>query len=347
MSSELRSFVPKLKKLRRKRRQQWRLRQLFELFVVPEVLQPSDVGHDTYEFCTAAIDRWERFTDDPAVEAISSADCARFLRQLAASKWRGRPISRNTVRRHAVYVQRILDCAGPDRLFGRRRVAGAKALKRGKIPYLVPALIEQPPKQAYTLDELSRWIDLIRTEGPGSTRMTRPIDPGRWFASLLLLLYNTGARPGMMLRVEWGMISGQWLRVPAELMKGRRRGLEIYLNTFSREALGAMAGIHKPATTARLFPWRNYPASKSRFNALARRQLAAAGLPPLAYYGIRRLFSNQVARRSELVAAWMLGHDPPGRLKMIGRHYADPKELIPEVIERLPQPGPARQKRLF
>lgn len=339
----------------RKRRRRWTLRELFENHFRFHVLSRGKRSADDIGFYFSAVSRWEEAWESPgpALEDVEAelanelddgdSPTNAFVARLAKLTWRGRPISEATIRRHCRYVQMILDSAGPDRRHGRRLKRGAYALRRTEIPYLTPAGdSEEEAKPSYTLDELWRWIRLVQRE-PGEAPWTAPIPASEWYAALLAFLHNTGARPELALGATWPMLHGDWLHAPKDILKGKRRGLKLYLNRFAREAIDRIRVYGQE----RIFPWRGWPGTAPRFYEVCRDQLARANLPQYGYRGIRRLFSTSVSRRNPLVAAWMLGHRQPPGLQILARHYAGRETLIREEMDRYSQPGPGRQLELF
>jgi integrase len=279
---------------------------------------------------------------------IDDLTCAHFLAELAQRPGlRGAPrLSPNTVIKHAAHLQFCLDKAGPRSRLNR---LGQNLL--AEPPFLArPPRRRKPPRDRFTLDELTAWLDCLPATAQLPRRM-RGAEPARWWRALILFAYNTALRINAVCEARrgWletrhpkrGALTEWWLLLPADVMKGRREGQEVYLNTAARLALQ----MAPPSEDGRLFAWPGWPESQGWLQELRRRQLAEA-LPPgrrFGFHGLRKAALHWLASKNPLVARKVAGHVDGS--DVLSDHYTG-ADVVMELLERLPQPGPAHQKRL-
>lgn len=196
----------------------------------------------------------------------------------------------------------------------------------------VPA-IKVPQKQpvAYT-PEQSQQIFTAATLLEGKLP-TLKIKRSDWWLSLLLTLYDTGSRPGAVLRLTPKHIDLDRLtvRMPCETAK---TGLEqiVRISEQTAEALGR----HYQPGRKLLFPW---PFSYRHFHTEYKRLLDFAAVPTDRYhmaYAWRRTTATQTARVLGVsVAARQLGHASEAMTK----RYIDPTLLGEScAVDVLPRP---------
>jgi hypothetical protein len=232
-----------------------RLSEFFAAHAMPSYLVAGDAAPRNVDQYAESVRLWARATGDPPLAAIDGQTCDRFLAWLRARPGRrGGTLSPNTVLKHRVAVQKILDLAGPRSRSNPRAAArhGLFGDDDDGLPREAP-LIMRPKKQSHapsggwTLREIGQWMD-------AAAAWTKPalvgIEPGVFWVETTRFLFNTALRRETAVTVRRDMIHRGWLTVPAALMKGGRRDHEIWLNRHAREAVERL-------TTAdgRIVPW--------------------------------------------------------------------------------------------
>jgi len=278
---------------------------------------------------------WGEATGDPQLQWIRRGTIVEFRNYLAGRPGRASArVSQNTVRKHLIAIKAVLRWAGP-----RGSATPEAYSKRGLFgvdedgdPRLPPP-IKLPPAQSKTPDPLSleniaRWMracDVARV--PKLTGVT----PGDWWRGLIAFSYNVGTRINTTLAIEWSMVRGNWLVIPADDVKGRRGELRIWFNAAARQAAEAVRTDHR-----RLFPWPHTPQHVINVQA---RIIAASEIPEEEAYGgthrLRKALATWLTARNPAVARMQLGHSLAGDVLLA--HYADPA-IIGRLMERVPQP---------
>lgn len=290
---------------------------------------------------------WVALTGDPQLRVITNATCAAFVASLVSRvdgrytryPERGGRLSPNTVRKHCAVIGRCLSLAGEP---SRSNRLGAGLLE--VVPWLeAPPMVLDDP-DGFTVAEVERVLEATRfakrpEKIPG-------VSAPAWWAGLILFDHNTGLRLGELLALRWSWIredeaGSSWLHVPAEFMKGRRRGRRVYLNRFALAALASIRGEREL-----IFPWPHCP---SWLHECRLRILEAAGLPPerrFGFHGLRKRHITEVAMQNAMAAQLTAGHTSA---RTTIDHYTMREVLVP-ALDALPQPkyspGP-EQLRLF
>jgi integrase len=111
----------------------------------------------------------------------------------------------------------------------------------------VPAEIE--PKrtpQAWLPEELASIDRAIKTE----EGLIGQIPAKIFWAALFLTILDTAERIGAVMQIEWSQIQLDWLTIPAEHRKGKRRDRQYKLSPETMEAIQKLPRINK-----KVFPW--------------------------------------------------------------------------------------------
>lgn len=111
----------------------------------------------------------------------------------------------------------------------------------------VPAEIE--PKrtpQAWLPEELESIERAIRTE----EGLIGQIPAKIFWSALFLTILDTAERIGAVMQIEWSQIQLNWLTIPAEHRKGKRRDRQYKLSPETIEAINKLPRINK-----KVFPW--------------------------------------------------------------------------------------------
>lgn len=310
--------------------------EFFHAYAWPDCLATKGDCEKTRRDYLRSLDYWARLTGNPPIGDITKRTCSQFLRQLRAVEFRGRPIADNTVYKHWVVIERLLEWTGPESRSVRH---GADLVDR---PPRIdgPRRVHEQPKPCYSLEDLWHWLQVLPQEARGFRKLERT-DPADWWRALILTFYNTGMRPGTLFSIRWEMLRDHSLRVPREMVKGRRRGLLLYLN---RAALDALQPIRRPAGL--VFRWEGWPEAESTLRNHRDRLQDAAGIPRLDFTAFRRTFTTEAGKIGPIAMQLMTGHVGLG-LRMAAEHYIDAGQVLADAMEKMPQPGPMRQKRLF
>jgi len=299
---------------------------------VPEGAEAGTTGWDR-----SAVSRWCELTGDPPVAAID-ADCwARFVEQLRRYQGRSGRLSSSTVRTTCIHVAAVLRYG----LDGDRRRDG---LGLGQAFYLpIPAATTDSARTPYTAAEIDRLLEAADDDPPESKHQGG-LDPRVWWRSALLLAYNTGLRPISLFgaRREWiGRQHPNWLWLPPAVLKRKKQPEEFYLNPPARAAIEALGG------EGLLLRWPWTPSNRSLFfrqYAALERAAHVAGQVNHKLRRLRQYLATWLASRNVAAAKFQLGHTAGD---VVLEHYASRYELVPPILDRLPQPGTAKQRKLF
>jgi len=315
------------------------LSQFYFSFVRPVWAVERDCDPKTLVEYETSLAYWQRFTGDPALEALEQAPdqyTSQFLaglRRLPGRKGKA-AVSVNTVRKHVRQVQTLLHLAGPR---SSRQPKGQGLI--GEAPYIhKPRPWRKPAEDSFTLAEIGAILQacpqMKRPKLPG-----RLIAPGQWWANVITFAYNTGQRRQLIFGCRPEHVHGEWLDAPAEICKGHQPR-RIYLNEAARAAVAAM----KPGAYPFLFPWPGWPASARWLQENLRRLLAAAGLPPerhFGWHGFRKAAATELAQLNPVAAQMQLGHTS---LTTTREHYLAARVLC-QAVDALPQPPPPGDRR--
>jgi len=311
---------------------------------------PAPRNVEQYEESVAL---WALYTGDPPLTQVDDRVAEAFVDHLSRRTWRGQPIGCNTIRKHCVHLQAVLDFAGPEPpgskrksfeplgLFGFRSLAYPD--REHWLPRNAPVLPKPPadpgngdPRGVFTLAEVGQWLAACRFAWQPPLRDVRP---EIWWRSLIVWSYNVGTRIGTTLALRWEMLQDDWIDIPAEALKGRRRGQRLPLNRFAREAAEAM----RPAADPRIFPW---PYTHRWLQSCRRRLLARTPIPPerrFGFHGLRKCLATELWKVDPGAAQKALGHASPATTL---RHYVGVC-VLSDPVRRLDQPTVDPQQTLF
>lgn len=305
------------------------LPEFYDAYVYPICRIAKDVDPKTIALDRAALKHWLELTDNPPLKAIDEFITADFVNRVKDLPGRhGRPMSPNTVIKHCVHLQFVLDRAGP---WSRKLGNTAKLIKE-------PPAFQKPKARKVarpallSLEEIGAWM---RAAEDADTPTIKDVYPARWWRVLITFLYNTGLRIDCAMRLEWPMLDDDgWLTVPAEIYKGHERGGQFYVNTATRAALETV----RPWGHDRLFPWANWPVSSSWLQSQRRHLWRKAGInqPGNGFHGLRRTLLTWIAGQNDLVARVVAGHSAGS--DVLQGHYIDKFKVVPQMLEQVPQP---------
>lgn len=168
---------------------------------------------------------------------------------------------------------------------------------------------------AWTESELQQLLAACRLER-GSYY---GVPAGQWWASLHLVIWDTGERIGALQPARWEWLREDWLVIPAEARKGRRADAAYRLDP---ETVAALNEIRLPVRLL-IWPWPYAPSYLWHVYGLI---LSTAHLPndrKRKFHCVRKSVASHLKR---------LGHDPQ---LVLG--HADPRTtaayLDPRIVE--------------
>ena len=313
------------------------LSEFHAAYILPVCRTAAGRAEGTLRIDRTALGLWAAITGDPPLERIDQFTCSRFVAEL-----RKRPghsgaerISPNTVRKHCVHLQMMLDRAGPR---SRANRLGQSLLD--DVPYLErPKKRYKPAVDSLSLAEMARWLDVCSQAG--LPRKLRGFDAETYWRALILFTYNTGLRIDTVMCLTRPMLDRDWLTVPPEIYKGGSHGGQFFVNRF---ALAALATVRQ-TRYEQFFPWPRWPASASWLQAYRRRQWAAAGIdrPGVGFHGLRKALTSWIAPQNPMLAKMVCGHSSGDVTQDC---YVHPR-VVEQIMQRVPQPGCLEQRRLF
>ena len=167
---------------------------------------------------------WVEFTGDPPLSGIDDYTCALFLQELKKLPGRGKQLlADNTVRKHCVHVQYVLDRAGPRT---RHNPQGKRLID--EVPILQkPSLVIDEVTDNFSLGEIGLWLEAT---GHAIAPVLPGCSPAEFWQSLILFDYNIGFRLQTLLAVRWEWLKSEpvgktstWIHVPkGPWIKGKR-----------------------------------------------------------------------------------------------------------------------------
>jgi integrase len=308
-----------------------RLTEFDRAYYRPVVLVARGAAAGTLKQHDQSMRYWCQLTADPPIRSITQMTCAAFVAGLTEIRGpKGDLLSPNTIRKHCITVQPVLDCCGPR---GRGRAQRLAVGIVAEVPYLErPPAREKPPTDSYTLDEVAEILKVCHLarwpKGVG-------VPPAVWWDALVRFLLNVGLRIETTMAATWAMVQrrpdGFWIVIPPEIYKGRRHGLQLPLNC---EALAAIERVK--TADPHLFPW---PHGLWHLQSCRRKLLAESGLPPerrLGFHALRKTLATSLARIDAKLAQAAMGH---AAFDTTRQSYIHP-EVLRDVFQKLPQvPG--------
>lgn len=312
--------------------------QFYEVFFLPVCLIARQAARKNIKQYDETLDYWERFTCNPSLEATNDIHTADFLMELEKlpGRKKGTKISPNTIIKHCVHLQAVMDRAGPR----SREMRNGQGLL-DEVPYLArPKARKKDADDNFTLDEQTAIL-----RSCWAARAPREFLPQRevYWQSLYLATYNLGLRIGSMMSLEWSMQYGGYLFVPVKGGDTRK----IFINPWARVAIEAMRPI--TGRCERIWPWRRWPTSERWLHTNHRFILEAAGIPKqrqFGFHGFRKAMVTEASEFDPLAASLQAGHR---NFQVTQQSYVNPKR-VESGMSKLPQPklpGRDQQARLF
>ena len=287
----------------------------------------------TVRLCDQVASIWAAATTDPPLMALDDSHAAAFV----AALQEGRSVNTaNKLRAHASRMFRTLCPRGP-----RRHDRGNWGLLVESPWFELPDRQRPDRDRDFTREELRTWFQAALAAPPSGNLLG--LHAGVFTAALVLFCYNTAVRIDTALKATWPMLA-RWrpgyLSAPPEIMKGRKNGQRIYLNTWARAAIAvirSMAGPDEP----RLFPWRGWPGNNGWFYERCRRLIRPLAIRPGIdpFHGLRATCATWLAEASGdgMLVSIVLGH---AQSSVAVRHYIN-GGIAARWLDQLPQPWDA------
>lgn len=298
------------------------LASFFEAYYLPQIL--FDASPKTVELYRICITKFQYLAGNVKLKEIDNAVLGRFrdalMRQTRQS---GRRLSKHTVRMYLRHVMHLLAKAGPPSPKNRNAAGYIPSVPFAKAPRC-----ELPTPRIVSFDALAACY---RAAGAMAWPAMDGLPASRWWRALLVLAFNTGLRRRTLFALRWEHVSLEesLLRIPAELLKGRRR-LVLPLNEITVAHLRSIRGDHRT-----VFPW---PYSAEWFSTKFRELQVMAGLPASERFGlhnIRKTTATMLWKKDPGAAQLMLGHT---LMKITEEHYVSAPAVLVDAVKTIPQP---------
>lgn len=307
------------------------LREFFDGYFAVDYVQANRLNASTRAGYGSALIYWERLSDNPPIGQTSQRDANDFMARLAdePGRW-GELLAPQTQKNLAGNLTRVFGHSGP----ACRDFPDARGLVE-RPPFF------NPPKVPKREKKLLFGLDQYRAMYVAASQMKRPrplesaCSTGLWWRTLLCLLYYGGLRIEETSRLEFSMVEGDVIVIPAAVRKRRESSLVQYLHADVRDhvALIAQTAAKRPTLDARrtILHWPHDSRHlATQFDVL----MAAAGIPKqkgLGFHGARRTHSTvRTALVSEMgidkgmdLVRQSLGH---AKLETTIKHYIDGRQ---------------------
>ncbi|MDD4888304.1 MAG: tyrosine-type recombinase/integrase [Phycisphaerae bacterium] len=319
--------------------------QFYERYVRPAVMEPGGAAErNLYEY-GQTIKYWHDLTGDPPLKEIDEWVCAEFLKRLKRLPGREghEVLSVNTVRKHCVHLQHVLDLAGPK---DRRHPMAKRLLDES--PYLQrPAAWLDEVEDVFEGHEVEAWKRACRF---ATTPRIDGVAASAWWLGLIVYIYNVGIRIGSALAIRYAWHSTDpegrhWLKIPYGAIKGHK-ALKLYVSAEAWEAIQAIRTDREL-----VFPW---PHCRRHLDTIREQLLEKAGIPAdrqFGFHGLRKALASDLAEGNPIAAQKQLGH---AAMTMTSGHYVPPRATAGAIEEvaakrrtKARQTADPRQKLLF
>lgn len=166
-----------------------------------------------------------------------------------------------------------------------------------KLVEVWPNVPEEIEPQRTPMAWLPEEIDKLMASAARQKGFVGNVPAADYWSALLSVILDTGERIGAVISTEWARLSGEWLVIPAEVRKGKRRDRAYKL---SQESIELLSKIRKYRTKY-IFEW---PKNKCYIWTVLGKILDQAGLPSDRRSKFHRL------RRTVASACAAAGMDP-------------------------------------
>lgn len=333
------------------------LSQFYKAFYRPVCLQATGKSPRNVDQYNQSIGFWQRYGRnrvsgdedaaiepfEPSLDQINDFTIANFMTALMAlpGKRKGEEISPNTIRKHCIHLQAVIDRAGPRGHVKRLRKAQSLIVE---VPFFErPEKREKEVDDDFTLEEISRFLAACR-HADVPRYLPDPKQRERFWLNLLVGSYNIGLRIGSVLKCEWSKLAqdhrGDWW-ITVQVKRGHSR--RFFVNQFALRAIENMRVI----TGGHPNIW-HWPHKQNWLQVCRQRLLAESGIPPhrqLGFHALRKAMITHAAPINEMAASMQAGHKSTSTTR---ESYTN-KRAVGNTMQQLPQPKMPddEQKRLF
>ena len=180
-----------------------------------------------------------------------------------------------------------------------------------------PTILAEPEPERVPQAWLAEDVHQLQAAIAASTEFIGNVPASIWWSTLIAICLDTGERIGAVTQSKWSWIERDWMLVPAEARKGRKRDRRYLL---SRETLVKLSQLRKFAEGDLIFVWPHHPTYLWR---KYKRLLERAGLPHGAkdkFHRLRKTLGS-VAYAAGLDAQDILDHQS----RKTTKKYLDPR----------------------
>lgn len=302
------------------------LRKCYEEFCRPE-LEAQGRARGTFDAYETALKKWEEFSSNPPVEAITEMGVAAWRDRMTEARQNFSPATLRKYWRHLTAI------------FG-------ELVRRGLIVRAPTCRLPRPrpklPRLASHV-ELNALYDSCRVASWPLERDIGLAASALW-RTFIVLAYNYGPRTRDLWRLPTSAID--WERATIRFQAAKTSKLQGL--PFNATVEAHLHKIRRPGS--HLF---HPTGGNAQFYREWAKINAAAGLSvPLECRDLRETAASNYEAISPGVGSWILGHGPKG---VTASFYLNPTPQVLEAVQKLPQPqsfitGPSdgsRQRRLF
>lgn len=319
------------------------LSQFYYGFFRPVILLAQRAAKRNVDQYDQSISYWARFTQDPPLCQIDDRMVGLFMESLVElpGKKAGEPISDNTIIKHCIHLQAVIDRAGP-----RGRTKSTRKAQRliAEVPYFErPVKRDKLPEDDFTLAEITAILRACR--GCETPRYLKaPREREIWWRELLIGDFNLGLRIGSATRIEWARIRQDRTGWYATVVVKGRKEQRVYCNPAALQSFEFM----RPITGHLPHVW-HWPHGQHWLQEQRRRILAEADIPPerrLGFHALRKAMCTHAAEINPMAATFQAGHTSE---KTTRDSYVN-RRIVATAMDQLPQPQrpqDERQQRLF
>lgn len=287
------------------------LRQAWDIVAKPTFLNAKKSTLTEY---VAAINRWEEYTDNPAILEIDDAACDSFTQSVLDSD----AVENTTYNKWARHLRGIFNRLGPR---DSRNKLGKGIMPMIPIIQFLNEELSEP--RIIPLDHISRMYDACRVAKWPNRGGIPPMV--RW-QTLLVLLYNLGQRrDDALLLSDQSFFEGKCLRWIAK--KTRKKQcvpmhpvVQAHLKLIPHNGLTSLLGI---STT-----------NRRDFYGTWKAIIQAAEVPPYIPKDFRKTCATELDYQVEGAASWVLGHAEG----VTRKHYINPTEKVTRAVMAMRQP---------
>lgn len=273
-------------------RTKWTLRQFFEFWFRPEILERERRStKGTIDFYVEAVRWWDKLTNNPSLQAIDREALKSFRDKLREATYQRSP--RKGAKKYPLSqarqigllsaIRTIVYHFGPE-LDNKRETAQIL----DSAPHIAIEKYEGEPKPSFTLQQARRIA--AATDQMRAPKIAGVPAPA-WCYALLCAFVFTGLRRGTIRRLRWSMVQIRdkrpWLIVPSRDVSKTRKATRVLIHRELWQALQAIKtdsdfvfSIDRYQSRPRVKGGKRPMLSGDALHRLMRQMQEAAGIPP-------------------------------------------------------------------